>query len=253
MSAPSAPPALAVQPDIQLRFLNPRDVGEVKCLCKDWFPIEYPDSWFEDITSGSRFYSLAATYHSRIIGLIVAELKPQLKLNKEDSDILASFFPPSTQVAYILSLGVVGEFRRNGIASLLLDSLLSHLTSQDSLECKAVYLHVLATNTVALRFYERRRFRRHLFLPYYYAIQGKARDGFSYVLYINGGQPPWTLIDYLSHLSSHLSQLSSLVARLQPCALPHHVYSAVSGLVQRLVSGSSTHDPVYQAAGCHNS
>jgi hypothetical protein len=34
----------------------------------------------------------------------------------------------------------------------------------------------------------------HNYLPYYYSIKGKPRDGYTYALYINGGQPPWTLI-----------------------------------------------------------
>jgi len=34
-------------------------------------------------------------------------------------------------------------------------------------------------------------FRLHSFLPYYYSIKGKCKDGFTYVLYINGGHPPW--------------------------------------------------------------
>ena len=54
------------------------------CVCR------YPDSWYDDITSSSRFYSLAATHQSRIIGLIVAELKPKSKLNKEVSAHLLS-------------------------------------------------------------------------------------------------------------------------------------------------------------------
>ena len=33
----------------------------------------------------------------------------------QDGDILASRFPVDTQVAYILSLGVVKEFRKHGI------------------------------------------------------------------------------------------------------------------------------------------
>ena len=37
-------------------------------------------------------------------------------------------------------------------------------------------------------------FRLHAFLPYYYNIKGKCKDGFSYVLYINGGHPPWSLL-----------------------------------------------------------
>ena len=80
------------------------------------------------------------------------------------------------------------------VASLLLDNLLSYLTSGEHNECKAIYLHVLTTNTTAIRFYERRNFHVHSCLPFYYSIKGIAYDGFSYVLYINGGQPPSTFI-----------------------------------------------------------
>lgn len=35
----------------------------------------------------------------------------------------------------------------------------------------------------------------YLFLvPLYYSIAGTAKDGFSYVLHINGGYPPWSLL-----------------------------------------------------------
>ena len=77
--------------------------------------------------------------------------------------------------------------------SLLLDSLLSHLTTPERQNCKAVYLHVLTTNSAAMQFYEKRHFMQFRYLPLYYAINGTHKDGFSYVLYINGGEPPWTL------------------------------------------------------------
>lgn len=57
----------------------------MRTLCQDWFPIDYPLSWYEDITSSSRFFSLAAVYNLAIIGLIVAEIKPYKNLNKEVS------------------------------------------------------------------------------------------------------------------------------------------------------------------------
>lgn len=123
----------------------------------------------------------------------------------------------SSEVGYILSLGVHKNHRRNGIGSLLLDSLINHLTTIERARVKAIFLHVLTTNQPAILFYEKRRyiddrcsmfvlpfkinyflshlrFRMNNFLPYYYSIKGICRDGFTYVLYINGGHPPWSII-----------------------------------------------------------
>ena len=60
------------------------------------------------------------------------------------------------QVGYILSLGVASSYRKQGIASLLLDQLISHLNSNYCNQVKALYLHVLTTNTQAIHFYEHR-------------------------------------------------------------------------------------------------
>ena len=78
------------------------------------------------------------------------------------------------------------------VASLLLNNLFGLLTTEEYLNCKAVYLHVLTTNYVALRFYERHKFRLFRYMPCYYAIKGRQKNGYLYVLYINGGKPPWT-------------------------------------------------------------
>lgn len=159
---------------------------QVQALCSDWFPIVYPQYWYEEITSNPRFYSLAAVYDGVIIGLIVAEIKAYSELNKEvcillkccpvcfveyfglcviwsflsqDEDILAPTFGKDTLVAYLLSLGVSQGHRRNGIASLLLDNLISHLTTSDNAHCKALFLHVLTTNSPAIHFYQRHQFK----------------------------------------------------------------------------------------------
>ena len=127
--------------------------------------------------------------------MIVAQIKCQSKCNVEDQGLLSSKFPKNTRVAYILTLGVVKEHRRNGIATLLLDNLINHLTTDvKTKDCKAIYLHVLTTNYIAIRFYEKRNFRKHQFLPHYYLISSMNQDGYSYVLYINEGHPPLTLL-----------------------------------------------------------
>uniref|UniRef100_A0A8C7EX91 histone acetyltransferase n=1 Tax=Neovison vison TaxID=452646 RepID=A0A8C7EX91_NEOVI len=69
--------------EVSLRLLCHDDIDTVKHLCGDWFPIEYPDSWYRDITSNKKFFSLAATYRGAIVGMIVAEIKSRSKIHKE--------------------------------------------------------------------------------------------------------------------------------------------------------------------------
>ncbi|XP_050737514.1 N-alpha-acetyltransferase 60-like isoform X2 [Eriocheir sinensis] len=144
--------------ELKLRFLCRSDLPEVKALCREWFPIDYPDVWYEDITTNERLYSLAATYNMQIIGLLVAETKPLSKMNKEDQDILPPSLTGETQIGYILTLGVSNAHRGHGIASLLLDNYLSQLSAHGTPRVQAVLLHVLTTNQQAIAFYQRRNF-----------------------------------------------------------------------------------------------
>lgn len=220
--------------ELKLRFLCHSDEPQVKKLCKEWFPIEYPDVWYEDITSNPRFYALAATYESDIIGLLVAETKPLSKMNKEDQDILPIGLSGPPMIGYILTLGVSTSQRRNGLASLLLDNYLAFLTTQESSVVKAVLLHVLTTNNQAIEFYKRRHFRQHTFLPYYYNIAGKPKDGFSYVRYVNGGHLPWTLLDYISHFGTSI--YSSEI-----CWWPIRVMTKFWGVIAQSATAILTH------------
>ena len=125
----------------------------------------------------------------------MAEIKPYSKCNYEDFGLLCKSIERTSRVAYILTIGVVGQWRRHGIATILLHKLTENLTANPILEdCKAIYLHVLTTNTAAIHFYEKSHFKRHKFLPLYYLINSAACDGYCYVRYINGGQPPPTVL-----------------------------------------------------------
>ncbi len=74
---------------------------------------------------------------------------------------------------------------------MLLDTLIDFLSLET--ECKAIYLHVLCSNHGALNFYKKRNFQQRFYLPNYYTINGQLNDGYCYVLYMNNGQPPWTI------------------------------------------------------------
>lgn len=133
--------------------------------------------------------------------MIVAEMKAQSKCNREDQGLLSFHVRREAQVAYILTLGVVKCERRNGTATSLLNKLIHHLTRREEKKCLAIYLHVLTTNSVAISFYEKHNFQRHLYLPLYYSIEGSSRDGYSYVLYINNGRPPFNPFSSLRSIS----------------------------------------------------
>jgi ribosomal protein S18 acetylase RimI-like enzyme len=105
----------SIKSNIHFRFLCPEDVPELKILCSEWFPVDYPDSWFTDITSCSRFYSLAAIYQTRIIGILVAEVKLKKVTDRDDYVLLSRKHHENTQITYILSLGVFKDYRRLGI------------------------------------------------------------------------------------------------------------------------------------------
>lgn len=50
----------------------------------------YPDSWYQDITSNKKFFSLAATFRGKIVGMIVAEIKGRTKVHKEVQSLFSS-------------------------------------------------------------------------------------------------------------------------------------------------------------------
>ena len=57
-------------------------------------------------------------------------------------------------------------------------------------EVKGVYLHVLASNKHAIKFYESLGFGCCEFIPHYYSIMGHFQNAYCYILYMHDGQPP---------------------------------------------------------------
>ena len=85
----------------------------------------------------------------------------------------------------LLYVGVSEKWRCHGIGSHLIRLLQEHVSCHP--DCKAVYLHVEATNAVAVSFYSRRGFELFCRVPDYYTIHHTPADGLLYVSYVNGG------------------------------------------------------------------
>jgi len=165
------------------RRIYPADVDNLRQLCNQLFPIQYPDSWYDFVTSG-HLRTVAIFHEGVMIAVIICELKKRFQIQKEDESILSWTFGHDASVGYILSLGVSEAYRGLGLGTLLLNHQLE-LFNRD--KCFVVYLHVLSTNLTARRFYEKRQFTKHLTMPYYYTIGGVPADGISYARYMNNG------------------------------------------------------------------
>ncbi|CAI5967530.1 unnamed protein product [Closterium sp. NIES-65] len=94
--------------------------------------------------------------------------------------------PPS--LVYILTLGVSKRYRKAGVASHLVHLLLSHAASLP--HCAAVYLHVVAYNAAAIRFYRSLRFCFRRRLSRFYYLEGGEYDALLFARYVNGWSPP---------------------------------------------------------------
>ena len=196
---------------LQLRFLEAEDICMLKELCQEWFPIRYPDTWFNLVVFDRKFFSLAATIDGKLIAVFIAEIKPRWQVPKEDADLLSFAYGRETKVAYILSIGVHQPYRRYGVASFLLEVFLTHVSTgvqeNNSNLVKAIYLHVLSTNFVAINFYKNHKFKALHYLPSYYVINGCFKDGYSYVMHVNGGQPHNTLLYYMAQCFKILNKI----------------------------------------------
>jgi hypothetical protein len=57
-----------------IRNLSSNDLPSVCTICRESFPLEYSESWFEEVCSG-RYISFGLFHFGTLAGLLVAELK----------------------------------------------------------------------------------------------------------------------------------------------------------------------------------
>ncbi|KAF1768572.1 hypothetical protein GCK72_000384 [Caenorhabditis remanei] len=171
----------AIADSFTLRKLQTWDRLAVETLCNESFPIQYPDCWYDEVVSGG-LTSTGLFDGEHLAAMIVSETKCLSDCNIEDQDIVAE---TNVHVTYILSIAVNKKFRRMGLATRLLNNLMQSLTDNPPFT-RAVFLHVLSTNSAALSFYRMHGFEFHASLRDYYKIGEEYADGCTYVKYING-------------------------------------------------------------------
>ena len=85
---------------------------------------------------------------------------------------------------YVVTLGVDSRFRRLGLGRFLLKHLICMIREGEN-RCQTIFLHVLASNTSAIKLYESCGFKVYEHLPGHYHIDGAEFDAIKLVKYIN--------------------------------------------------------------------
>ncbi|CAD5206678.1 unnamed protein product [Bursaphelenchus okinawaensis] len=185
-----------------VRKLEEKDLQRVITLCTEAFPLEYDQKWFYEVCSG-RYISFGAFDGDFLAGLLVAEVKTVANCDSEDRDIWSRL---DSRVVYVMSLAVSLLYRRQGIASLLMDYLNSMVLNYTPLPV-LIYLHVLKENYGAITFYKNRGFKHHKTLANYYLIDGIYREGLTFLLVLNNSNNVCSLKDVWNMTTSMIVSL----------------------------------------------
>ena len=156
--------------------VDPTELGEIRLLHTEWFPVQYNDDFYESLLNGSVVTVVAVLTDSpsTIVGLISIAVKRKERQYNYACDLLPHLGWSSEvdTVAYILTLGVVDELRRHGLGQALLAKGIEQVRVADPL-CRVIFLHVIEYNRPAIRMYQRNGFTEYKMENNFYNLNGK--------------------------------------------------------------------------------
>jgi ribosomal-protein-alanine N-acetyltransferase len=147
---------------ISLRQFNTKDLESVIEINRACLPENYASFFFIDTYQNCPSAFRVAEVGTRIAGYIMCRIEHGF------SDIKRLKF---VRKGHIISVAVLPEFRRGGIASELVKQALNALQEMKADEC---YLEVRATNDTAFKLYEKLGFSLERKVSHYYADGAEA-------------------------------------------------------------------------------
>ncbi|RKP24159.1 acyl-CoA N-acyltransferase, partial [Syncephalis pseudoplumigaleata] len=129
------------------------NVGQLRCLNRALFPVQYPDSFYEAAPDNDcRPYLMVHWLHRAYpTGFFNDVCVAAVCCRKEDH-------PTKTKTSrvYLMTLGVLAPYRKLGMGGKMLDYALEQCKADPSVA--EIYLHVQEGNDDALNFYKKRGF-----------------------------------------------------------------------------------------------
>ena len=214
---PPASSASSAEDDvIRFRPLQETDREEIQRLHEDWFPVRYQEEFFNDVVHNKMkgldhpLYSCVAVRvpnndagsarSERIVGCIVGSFVEVARCNSKSVELLVPNPQRHSRMFYIMTLGVVKDYRGKGLASSLVGEC-SRMIEEDA-TCGVLYLHVITYNKAAIEFYKKLGFYQVEEIQDYYIIDEKKYDSFLYAKYFHGNRGHFTIYTILSNMLS---------------------------------------------------
>lgn len=134
-----------------------RLIPRLRILESTSLAVQYSDHHYENnVASGVPSYNLLAFFHDILVGCCTCRLE---RVQEE---------PEPVYRLYVMTICVLKPYRRMGIASHLLETILSTVQQETQLHISGVFLNVQASSTGALSFYKKFHFDQLEFISNYY-------------------------------------------------------------------------------------
>lgn len=139
---------------VQLAEVTPANLQQLKQINISTLPVRYTEKFYDELLSKIKpEYLKFAFWNGFAVAAVCARVEP---LEGHDG-----FFK-----LYIMTINVLAPYRRRGIASVLLNHVLSEAAKDETII--EAYLHVQTSNDEAKKFYESRGFVQTDIIPNYY-------------------------------------------------------------------------------------
>lgn len=156
--------------DFAVRLSSPSDVASLQSAHLQLFPVDYPPDFFEDVCRNRHpFFSVCSVQDDGTMsGFATAKVCALSQASPNDAAAIIHQLHANVHAAdnvttaYLLTLGVLPDFQRRGLASKLLQQVVQRA---EGLGAAVLWLHAATYNTAACQFYAKHgfsRLRRHL-------------------------------------------------------------------------------------------
>jgi ribosomal protein S18 acetylase RimI-like enzyme len=178
----------------KLRFkftIDPSELEEIRNLHNEWFPVDYSEEFYSSLIDSPDVVSVVAQIDNQIVGLATVGIRNSVRFYNGAESLAYTLGLPNndaSHVAYILTLGVIDELRRHGVASILISEAVKEVRKRNPC-CMVISLHVIDYNHAAMRFYEKNGFKKLKIEENFYKLGDDWFSGVLFYMRLNNDGP----------------------------------------------------------------